>query len=642
MATVRELVTRLGFKTDEKAVSTYNKRVEGAKRAMHGAKAAAGALAKGFAVVAGAATTASVAAAKLVQEIADLGDQAAKDARKLGISASAVQELGHAARLSGGDFDKIKTSMGVFAKNLDTALVKGAGPAKDALEELGISLDDPRLLSRNPIDALELLADKMQEMPNDSRKTANAMHLMGRSGAELIPLLNAGSEGIREMRQEFRDLGAVIGEDQAAANEEYNDSLERLRAAQRGIKVTIARELLPVFQEAIGDTLEWVKSNRELIAQKVTEWLQRLIPFVRKAFEFVSKLANFIGTLIDRLGGLDKALMIAAAGFTGLQLATSAALGPVGLIAGAFVALLPIAIEVGNRLGDIALEIAGITEEANRLTRLNGGSTVLRGRAAQLARTPASSAAGASTLNGFLEGLSDSEILDLERDFKRAKERGETVTEFAELSLQIEKEERKLRTIQEDKLKRDAAAEEEKKRQRKRKAKERAEAAKAERESAIGRVKFSGNLKEIGDRFEARRFDELVQSGVAVEEAASLAQAERKERQQNNFGLSEKSILDFDPNKADRAEGGDPLAELTGGKLTSGKFGTGERPGFGTQVVNFNIRQEFNMDIDVSATGVDGSTSVGDIEESMRKVARDVFGQEVKTATLEVVPRVER
>lgn len=645
MATVRELVTRLGFKTDEKSVTSYNKRVEGAKRAMAGARKAAGALAKGFAVVAGAATAATVAAAKLIQEIADLGDQAAKDARKLGLTTEQVQRLGHAARLSGADFGVVKTGMQAFSRGLEDALTKGTGPAAEAFEELGISMDSTAIQSRDTNAAMGLIADKFAKMPNDGRKTALAMKLFSRSGAELIPFLNTGSEGIEKMGQEFEDLGAVISGDQAAALEQFNDDMLRVKAGMRGLKVTIARELLPVFQEGINDTLEWVKANKDLIAQKVSEWLNRIIPFVRKLFEFIGQLLTVIGGLIDKLGGLDKALLTAAGAFTGLKLASAAALGPVGLIAGAFVALLPIAIQVGEKLGDIAFEMSNIGAISRELDRINGGTTILRGRRAILARTQSSKDAGGANARAFLEEATDAELQDIQRQFEAAEKRGEGVTEFAKLAVQLEMEERNLAKKTAKEAAATEAAKEEAEREKARKRKERArkaaEKAKQERSNAVGITKFNTNLSAIGDAYEARRFNELVASGMSAEEASLAALKERKDREKNNFGLSEKSILDFDPNKAKDDES-DPLAKLTGGKLTSGKFGTGDKPGFGTQVVNFNIKQEFRTDIDVEASGINGSTTTQDIEDSMRKVARNVLGEEVKKATLEVVPRVER
>jgi hypothetical protein len=39
------------------------------------------------------------------------------------------------------------------------------------------------------------------------------MDLFGRSGANLIPLLNQGSEGITELEQKARELGVTMGEE---------------------------------------------------------------------------------------------------------------------------------------------------------------------------------------------------------------------------------------------------------------------------------------------------------------------------------------------------------------------------------------------------------------------------------------------
>ena len=47
-------------------------------------------------------------------------------------------------------------------------------------------------------------ADKFKGLPNGVDKTAIALKLFGRSGKDMIPVLNLGSKGIQELQKKSR------------------------------------------------------------------------------------------------------------------------------------------------------------------------------------------------------------------------------------------------------------------------------------------------------------------------------------------------------------------------------------------------------------------------------------------------------
>ncbi|MFJ4230115.1 hypothetical protein ACIPYV_21325, partial [Paenarthrobacter nicotinovorans] len=54
------------------------------------------------------------------------------------------------------------------------------------------------------------LADKFKSMPDGAEKTALATQLFGRSGAQMLPFLNKGSEGIGQLTDKAKQMGLVI------------------------------------------------------------------------------------------------------------------------------------------------------------------------------------------------------------------------------------------------------------------------------------------------------------------------------------------------------------------------------------------------------------------------------------------------
>ncbi|MBI1955222.1 MAG: phage tail tape measure protein, partial [Acidobacteria bacterium] len=76
-------------------------------------------------------------------------------------------------------------------------------------------------------------------MPDDATKTALSLNPLGRSGKELLPLLNLGGAGLREMRQEASEFGRVIDERTFRAAEHFRDNLTRLRGAVEGLAFNV-------------------------------------------------------------------------------------------------------------------------------------------------------------------------------------------------------------------------------------------------------------------------------------------------------------------------------------------------------------------------------------------------------------------
>lgn len=349
MTTVRELVTRLGFKVDTQSLSKWERRIDGAKRAMAKARKSAQEFGAAVAKVAIGVGAAATAIGGLVKKVADVGDQAAKDARKLGLTAEAVQEIGYAARLSGSDVGTMKTGLQALARGLNDATTKGTGPAAEAFEQLGLSLNNPAVKSNDLNEVMNLVADRFEQMPDGAKKTALAMKLFSRSGAELIPLLNSGSRGIESMRREARELGLVMSNEAAAESERFNDDLERTKSSLFGVAMEIATNLMPTIRQWMNDLRAWIGENKVLLEQKVRGFIFGMVEAAQALVPVIVSGVEALGDLIERLGGADKALYAAAAGLVAMKLATLAATNPWLALAAAITA-------AGAALGDFLVK----------------------------------------------------------------------------------------------------------------------------------------------------------------------------------------------------------------------------------------------------------------------------------------------
>lgn len=206
-----------------------------------------------------------------VKSVADVGDAAEKAAQRAGISVKAWTEYAYAASLADVSNEGLLNGFRKLNQN-SVAAQLGSKQMAAWFKRAGVSIGNLKKLGPDAL--MEKIADQFAGMQDGAKKTALAMALFGKSGADLIPLLNSGSKGIRETREEAEKLGLSWKDQDAAAAAQFNDDLSRLRRTLQGLRDTIGISLLPVFDDMIVSAREWILANRELIQTKVIGWIK--------------------------------------------------------------------------------------------------------------------------------------------------------------------------------------------------------------------------------------------------------------------------------------------------------------------------------------------------------------------------------
>lgn len=155
-------------------------------------------------------------------------------------------------------FDKLSQKTGASVEFLSTFSAV-ANDAELSTEEVAQSLTmfSRRLIETQGAGAnveatLFALADAFKGMADGPQKTALAMEYFGRSGAQMIPILNQGSAALRENMTAMQDMGRVItGETVAAANA-FDDAMDALNGRLDGLKTRIGSAVLPAINELVG------------------------------------------------------------------------------------------------------------------------------------------------------------------------------------------------------------------------------------------------------------------------------------------------------------------------------------------------------------------------------------------------------
>lgn len=222
-----------------------------------GSIAKAGAMAVGAAMV-----VAGGAIAMAMKGVIDEADKMSKLSQSIGVPITELSKLRYAADLAGVDIDALAKGMKRLAAGMLDSTQSATGPAAKSFAMLGVSVTDAEGKLRPVSSVVSDLAARFAKLQDGPEKTALAMRIFGKSGADMIPLLNAGSDGLREMYDEALALGIVLDEETGRAAEDFNDNLTRLGVVKDGIVTKITAGMLPALS-SLTDSMVGAAKNSE-------------------------------------------------------------------------------------------------------------------------------------------------------------------------------------------------------------------------------------------------------------------------------------------------------------------------------------------------------------------------------------------
>lgn len=202
-----------GIKSARGQLGTFRKSIAGVGKAVGGF----GATLIGVAGVAGFGA--------FFKSTVDSVDRLSKLTEQIGTTTEDLGLLSFQADLSGVSQDNLAKSMLKFSRTLSDA-TNGLTTAIRPLNRLGLSAE--RLIKLDPGRAFGEVAAAMKDMKNPLLRSATAMELFGRSGAELIPLFNSDLAGAAEA---FERMGGAISQEDANKLVAFKDAMTELTTA---------------------------------------------------------------------------------------------------------------------------------------------------------------------------------------------------------------------------------------------------------------------------------------------------------------------------------------------------------------------------------------------------------------------------
>lgn len=191
-----------------------------------------------------AAITGTVALA--VNETAKYADEIDKMSIRTGVAREELQELRYAFSQVGADVSVLERATVNLTRRLRDSSGQATATAR-RFEDLGAQIFRDDGTFRSQADLFTDIVDVLSQMRNETERNALASAVFGRGVAlNMIPVLDAGGQGMAELREEARALGGVMREDAVLASVAFGDQILRLQTAVVGMRRSMAAEFMPV------------------------------------------------------------------------------------------------------------------------------------------------------------------------------------------------------------------------------------------------------------------------------------------------------------------------------------------------------------------------------------------------------------
>ncbi len=189
----------------------------------------------------------------------ETGDKLNEMAEKTGITVDSLSALTFAANQSDTNIGSLSLALKFLSQNLIGA-GEDTGKAAAAFQALNLNVDDLKNIGAEA--ALGKIAKEFQGLASENEKTALAMAIFGRSGTDLIPLLNKGEAGIEALKNKAKELGIVMGKDAAEGADALNDRMSQLKAVTDANWQQAFASALPEINK-VFDALDIVRGKTE-------------------------------------------------------------------------------------------------------------------------------------------------------------------------------------------------------------------------------------------------------------------------------------------------------------------------------------------------------------------------------------------
>lgn len=279
-------------KTVNKSLGQLDRLDKGAQKTSKGGFRQIGKAAIGAAAGIGAVAIASNELKTSVTQTVDLAKSTRALQRATGLAAEDASALAAVLKVRGMDTNKLGRSFTTLARQIEAAKT-GTGGAADAFAKLGVS--QRAIASGNFNQVLLGIADGFNKLGDGTSKASVAQQLFGRNSRDLLPLLEGGSQKLREQL----GLAPQLSQAQVKQSLAMVNAQRQVDLALMNVRTTLGTTLMPVLADGANKLAKFVtemktgKGEGGEFAEKIRKIWESVKPAVKQLVDFGKAVFNF-------------------------------------------------------------------------------------------------------------------------------------------------------------------------------------------------------------------------------------------------------------------------------------------------------------------------------------------------------------
>lgn len=312
--TITDVSDKLGIKLPDS--------VQSAVKALNGINTGAALAVTGVGLIGSAVATATKALVSTTKASAEYAKEVEKTSSVTGVSTTRIQQMSYAAGKLGVETENVQDAMKELTNKMQEAR-DGNEETAAAFEKLGVAIGvEGSDQLRRAEDVFYDVVDALGEMKNSTERDAVAMDLMSESAQQLNPLIDAGSDAMKDYYDEASEMGHVLDNETLTALNDVDQGLKDLNTTTESVKNKMSGEFVPYMSEALGDLTEFigdvgtalvdsgaveafgeilvsVSGLLEPLAKIINALLPALIPVIETVADIVADIAEFAEKAVD-------------------------------------------------------------------------------------------------------------------------------------------------------------------------------------------------------------------------------------------------------------------------------------------------------------------------------------------------------
>lgn len=281
-------------------------------------------------------------------EAAGTADELLTLSKVTGVSTDELQKFEYASKFLDVSTESLSDALKELTNKMYDAR-NGGAEAQESFRKLHLSIRDGSGGLKDANEMFYEAIDALGKIKNETERDAVAMKLFGESARNLNPLIEAGSERLKELGIEAENLGAVMGEDSLNKLGRLQDAMDKFEVTSESLKNSLALALLPIITKLF-----------EVIGSIPAPVLQTIATIVTVVATIVS-VVKAIKSMTDTAGTITKFF----SGFDTSALKTTAIV--LGIVA-ALIALATVIAVIIGKSGDLERSMSSVADSVGQVT----------------------------------------------------------------------------------------------------------------------------------------------------------------------------------------------------------------------------------------------------------------------------------